>query len=322
MVVRYRRQTHGDGSHVGRRRELCEVEARSPRTGRPVRTRSLAGGGRAGRPARPLVVRRVHRERPGCGAGRSRDRDGLLAPMAARCFRARSLRPRAQVYSPAIGRRPCLRKSSLRASPSRDWTVRPWVAPSMLSWRWTAGEKWPAILTLPGPRFLESRRGSGRFGFFECPRARDRCFCIRHSDLPGSRADRLVARVLLRRRPRAVSARACLPAGLSERSCALPPSDCRVYPGFARLAIGVVGAACPRCHDCCGLLACHALETLLGRGLVSDWDDLSATEAGTVASAAWGRSPVRLRPWPWRGWDVERGGVRRPRVLASRMPRA
>ena len=65
-------------------------------------------------------------------------------------------------YSRAMGRRLCLRKSSLRASPSRDWTVRPWVAPSMRSSRWTAWETWPAILTLPGPRFLEGRRGAGR----------------------------------------------------------------------------------------------------------------------------------------------------------------
>ena len=185
-------------------------------------------------------------------------------------------------------------------------------------------------------------------------RAREGYFCIRHSDLPGSRADTLAACVLRWRRPQTVSARACLPAGLSERSFALPPSDFLVNSGFSRLALGVVGATCLGCHDCCGLLACHALETLLGRGLVSDWDDLSATDAGTVPrrlgngpfgypaiplvagllfaldrwmarrpGASPGAADARLRAVGWfRGWDVERGGVSRPKVLASRMPRA
>ena len=151
--------------------------------------------------------------------------------------------------------------------------------------------------------------GSGGCGVFACPRVRCGCFCIRHSALPGSRADRLAARVLRRRGPRTVSARACLPAGLSERSCALPPPDCRVYPGFARLAMGVAGATCPRCHDCCGLLACRALATRLARGPVSDWDDLSATAARTVGSAAWGRSAARPRPWPCTGPIPGRWGV-------------
>ena len=163
--------------------------------------------------------------------------------------------------------------------------------------------------------------GSGGFGFIACPR---RVFLYKAFRSPGQSrlrarrarissagdlAERATAQGTLasgqrraveskavmsdgagawpgRRRPRTVSARACLPAGLSERSCALPPPDCRVYPGFARLAIGVVGTTCSRCHDCCGLLACRALEPLLARGPGSDWDDLSATDAGTVASAA------------------------------------
>ena len=77
--------------------------------------------------------------------------------LGARCVRARSLRPRPQAYSPAIGRHPCLRKSSLSASPSRDWTARPWVAPSMRSWRWTALGKLLAMVTLSGPPSLERR---------------------------------------------------------------------------------------------------------------------------------------------------------------------
>ena len=120
------------------------------------------------------------------------------AEHGARYVRARSLRPRTQAYSPAIGRRPCLRKSALRAVPSRDWTVRPWVAPSMRSWRWTVWEKWPAILTLPGPRFLEGRRGAGDSA---SSRARVGYFCIRHSDLPGSLACALAEHVFRRRDP-------------------------------------------------------------------------------------------------------------------------
>ena len=67
--------------------------------------------------------------------------------------------PRGTAYSRAMESLPCLRKSSLRASPSRDWTVRSCMTPSRRSWRWTAGEKWPAMVTVPGPRFLEGRGG-------------------------------------------------------------------------------------------------------------------------------------------------------------------
>ncbi len=171
-------------------------------------------------------------------------------------------------------------------------------------WGKVAGDLDAAGTAVPG-----GPAGSGGCGVFACPRVRCGCFCIRHSALPGSRADRLAARVLRRRRPRTASARGCLPAGLSERSCALPPPDCRVYPGFARLAMGVAGATCPRCHDCCGLRACRALATLLARGPVSDWDDLSATAARTVGSAARGRSAARPRPWPWTGPIPGRWGV-------------
>ena len=69
--------------------------------------------------------------------------------------------PRGTAYSRAMESLPCLRKSSLRASPSRDWTVRSCMTPSRRSWRWTAGEKWPAMVTVPGPRFLEGRGGGG-----------------------------------------------------------------------------------------------------------------------------------------------------------------
>ena len=92
------------------------------------------------------------------------DRAAALAPRAGRnrgsqC--ARPLRPRTQAYSRAIGRHPSLRNSSLRASLSRDWTVRSWRTPSMRSWPWTAWGKLPPILTLPGPRFLKGRGGAG-----------------------------------------------------------------------------------------------------------------------------------------------------------------
>ena len=117
--------------------------------------------------------------------------------------------------------------------------------------------------------------------------------------------------------PRTVSARACLLAGLTERSCALPPPDCRVYPGFTRLAIAAVAATCPRCHDCCGLLACRALETLLARGPVSDWDDLSATDARTVGSPAWSRSATKPRARPGAAFRLSSVASRGPDVLGS-----
>ena len=72
---------------------------------------------------------------------------------------ARSATSGDPAYSRAMGRFSCLRKSSLRASPSRDWTVRSCMTPSRRSWRWTAGEKWPAMVTVPGPRFREGRGG-------------------------------------------------------------------------------------------------------------------------------------------------------------------
>ena len=35
--------------------------------------------------------------------------------------------------------------------------MRSCMTPSRRSWRWTAGEKWPAMVTVPGPRFREGR---------------------------------------------------------------------------------------------------------------------------------------------------------------------
>ena len=72
-----------------------------------------------------------------------------------------SVRARGPAYSRAMGSLPCLRKSSLRASPSRDCTVRSCMTPSRRSWRWTAGEKWPAMVTLPGPRLRVARGEAG-----------------------------------------------------------------------------------------------------------------------------------------------------------------
>ena len=111
-------------------------------------------------------------------------------------------------------------------------------------WGKVAGDLDAAGTAVPGGPAGSGGCGNGSW-YFACPRVRCGCFCIRHSALPGSRADRLAARVAASAAaaPRTVSARACLPAGLSERSCALPPPDCRVYPGFARLAMGVA-----RCH--------------------------------------------------------------------------
>ena len=54
-------------------------------------------------------------------------------------------------------------------------------------------------------------------------------------------------------------------------------------------------------------------------GLLFALDRWMARRPGASPGAA----DDRLRAVGWfRGWDVERGGVRRPRVLASRMPRA
>ena len=126
-----------------------------------------------------------------------------------------------------------------------------------------------------------------------------------------------------------MSARACVPAGLPERSCALPPPDCRVYPGFARLAIAVDAAMCPRCHDCCGFPACRALETRLARGPVSDWDGgvfavraeefvagLAEPGAGRAA-----RRPERPDPDPYASCTVNNADrpsrrVRFPKIAA------
>ena len=74
-------------------------------------------------------------------------------------------------YSRAIGSCPCLRNSSFRASPSRDWTVRPWIAPSM---RMTeqAGSERPRLH--PQPPLCE-RHGGRRVSPREsrCPTPRD-----------------------------------------------------------------------------------------------------------------------------------------------------
>ena len=53
-------------------------------------------------------------------------------------------------------------------------------------------------------------------------------------------------------------------------------------------------------------------------GLLFALDRWMARRPGASPGAA----DDRLRSVGFRGWDVERGGVRRPRVLASRMPRA
>ena len=58
----------------------------------------------------------------------------------------------------------------------------------------------------------------------------------------------------------------------------------------------------PRVHDA-------TIAATSARGPLSDWDDLSATDARTVASGAWGRCDARLRAVGGRGERRARGRI-------------
>ena len=59
---------------------------------------------------------------------------------------------------------------------------RPCTTPIMRSWRWTASGKWPAMVTLPGPRFVEIR--ALRLAVRTREHAREGVLCCSHHRSP------------------------------------------------------------------------------------------------------------------------------------------